>query len=264
MQQTASVTVYTQSIERMGWEDQSKQTTQQRFQIDEEVFFAIVRLADSTHDGGIFIDHNSSIRWRMYDDGDHIVNVLPGVNEIFAGTVKCIDSLLPLHQSAVELPLDAIHWMESMTGLSQDRIGKLIGVSRQAINVWKRGGRIADENRQRILAVRDVLKRALAKHPTKDLLMAWLDTPRGSDGRTPAQLLEANEINRARLLAMAVPSPHIKTVPSWVNRPIPEAFRAGAERRQEALPRETESELTKLIESGEYGIDEDGGAYPLK
>lgn len=199
----------------------------------------------------------------MYGDSDHVVKILPEVNEKFEGHIRYIDHSLALYQNSVELPLDAIHWMENMTGLSQDRIGKLIGVSRQAINGWKRGGRIADDNRQRIFAVRDVLKRALTKYPSRDLLTTWLDTPRGADGRTPAQLIEANEINRARLLAMSSPSPRLAAVPPWVNRYVPEAFRAGAERRQEALPRETESELTKLIENGEYGIDEDGGAFPL-
>ncbi len=256
MQRTTSVTAYPNSPKRMEWKDRSTRTTYSKLQIDNDGFFSTTRLADSTNDGGVLIDNKSPIKWRMYGDSYHIINVLLEVNEKFEGNSRYIDHSLALYQNPVELPLDAIHWMESITGLSQDRIGKLIGVSRQAINVWKRGGRIADDNRQRIFAVRDVLKRAQTNHPSKDLLTTWLDTPRGADGRTPAQLIEANEINRARLLAMSSPSPRLKTVPSWVNRPIPEAFRAGAERRQEALPYHVDDEAA-LMSKDEDDMGED-------
>ncbi len=107
-----------------------------------------------------------------------------------------------------------------------------------------------------------MLKRASLRYSTPNELATWLDTPRGADGRTPAQLLEANEINRARLLAVTSPSPGLRQVPSWVNQPVPEAFRAGAERRQEALPPETDNELAHLIDEEEDNTDEDGEVLP--
>lgn len=153
--------------------------------------------------------------------------------------------------------IEAIEWIKTATGFSQERIGLLIGVTRQAINDWKRGFPIADHNRRRLFAVLDVLKRASLQHPTSAELAAWLDTPCGADGRTPAQLLEDNEINRARLFAVSSPSPGLRQVPSWVNQPIPEAFRVGAERRQKALPPDTDNELIALINE-EHSTDEDG------
>ena len=134
--------------------------------------------------------------------------------------------------------LDAIKWIEIKTGLSQVRIGQLLGVTRQTINNWERGIPIADSNQRRLLSVRDVLERAMSKHPTPNQLKAWLDTPRGADGRTPAELLSQNEIDKARLLAVTTPSPRLIRAQSWIKRPIPEAFRLGAEHYAEALPTE--------------------------
>jgi transcriptional regulator with XRE-family HTH domain len=258
----------------MRWEDQVTPATRKvvstgsifddwKLQSNDEVLLFITRLADSTNDGGVLIDSNSPIAWGIYRDNNHIVKILPEVNLKFEGIIRHVDHSLSLHQTSVELPLDAIHWMESVTGLSQDRIGRLIGVTRQAINGWKRGGRIADDNRQRIFAIRDVLERAISKHPTKDLLTAWLDTPRGADGRTPAQLIEANEVNRARLLAISSPSPRLVRAPTWVNQPIPEAFSTGAERRQEVLPPNTDDELSQLLDKEENDTGEDGEVLPL-
>lgn len=151
--------------------------------------------------------------------------------------------------------LDAIEWIKGVTGLSWERIARLVGVSRQTINRWEHNEPIVDSNRRRILSVRDVLERAAARLFTSEELVAWLDTPRGADGRTPAELLEANEIGRARLLAVSAPSPRLKRAASWTNRPVAEAFRAGAERRQEAVPPDHDDELLAVF--GEPG-GEDG------
>ncbi len=147
--------------------------------------------------------------------------------------------------------------------LKQERIGDLLGVSRQTINRWENGEQIKDANRQRIYAVRDVLERAARRHSTPELLTAWLDTPRGADGRTPAELLANNEINRARLLAVSSPSSHLVRAPAWVKQSIPEAFRAGAEHRQEAIPPNVDDELSRLIDDEQSGTDEDGKVFPL-
>lgn len=271
MSRTTSVTLRQSSLR---WEDHATPVTRKvvstgstfddkKLQSADDVLDIITQLSDSTNDGGVLIDSKSPIAWRIHRDNYHIVRILPEVNVKLEGITRNVDHSLSPHQIPVELPLDAIHWIERMTGLNQDRIGRLIGVSRQAINGWKRGRRIADDNRQRIFAVRDVLKRALTNHPTKELLTAWLDTPRGADGRTPAQLIEANEINRARLLAISSPSPRLARAPSWVNRPVPDAFRARAERRQEAWSPDIDNGLSALIESEEDDTNEDGEDLPL-
>lgn len=138
--------------------------------------------------------------------------------------------------------LESVHWMKTKTGLSYERIAKLIGVSRQTLNRWERGERIADVNRRRVLGVRDVLERASLRYATSEELVTWLDTPYGIGGRTAADLLEEGDINRARLFAIATPSTRVVPAPSWVGQPIPVAFQVGAERMQEALPPETEVE----------------------
>lgn len=159
--------------------------------------------------------------------------------------------------------LEAIEWMKANTCLKQERIGDLLGVSRQTINRWENGEQIKDANRQRIYAVRDVLERAARRHSTPELLTAWLDTPRGADGRTPAELLVNNEINRARLLAVSSPSPYLVRAPTWVKQPIPEEFRAGSEHRQEAIPLDVDDELSHLFDDEQSGTDKDGKGFPL-
>jgi len=157
--------------------------------------------------------------------------------------------------------LEAIEWIKANTCLKQERIGALLGVSRQTMNRWENGEQIKDANRQRIYAVRDVLERAARRHSTPELLTAWLDTPRGADGSTPAELLANNEINRARLLAVSSPSPRLSRAPTWVNQPIPEAFRAGAEHRQEAIPPHVDDELSRLMNGEQNRADEDGKVF---
>jgi len=144
--------------------------------------------------------------------------------------------------------LDAVQWIKAATGLSQERIGRLIGVTRQTINRWENGEPITDNNRRHLFVVREILGRATLQHPTPAQLATWLDTPRGADGHTPAELLEAEEFDRARYLAISTPSPNLAPPPEWVRRPIPEAFRAGAEHRREAWPPEQDDELADLID----------------
>lgn len=157
--------------------------------------------------------------------------------------------------------LDAILWIKKATSLSQERIGQLIGVTRQTINRWENDEPITDAHRRRLFAVRNVLERAASRHSTPAQLVTWLDTPRGAQGYTPAELLEAGKTDRARLLAISTPSPRLVPPPAWARRPIPEAFRAGAEQRHEALPPERDDELAALIKDND--VDNDQENFPL-
>jgi DNA-binding transcriptional regulator YiaG len=136
-----------------------------------------------------------------------------------------------------QLPqFEIIRWIRTKTSLPQDRIARLAGVTRQTLYNWEKGEPILDHNRQRLLQIKDVLERASSQHPTPISLVTWLDTPRGAEGYTPAQLLERNEIDKARLFAISSPSPHLKRAQSWVRRSVPEAFKPGEEHYNEALP----------------------------
>ena len=202
---------------------------------------------NATHDGGTLI---SKPKVELAD----LAKVLKSryIREIYSiNTLPAILNKFNQYNQIVETQphLEAIQWIKSATGLPQKRIGQLIGVTRQTIDEWKKGTPISGLNRQRLFAVREVLERAASRHKTKELLVAWLDTPAGADGRTPAQLLAENEINRARLLAMSSPSPRLAPPPAWVNRPIPENFQKGAERHQEALPPNPDRELDALVDN---------------
>jgi DNA-binding XRE family transcriptional regulator len=226
---------------------------------------ALSSFRESTTDGGVRLRKNfPRLRWTFRLHNDCIITILPQTASSEELLTKTSNIWLARNQISESLPhLDAIRWIKETAGLSQERIGQLVNVTRQTIINWEKGESITDAHQQKLLAVRDVLERATRLYPTQAQLKAWLDTPRGVDGRTPAQLLEANEINRARLLAVSSPSPHLVRAPAWVKRKIPEKFLAGAERRQEALSSETDNELSRLIDEGEYGINEDGEAFPL-
>lgn len=144
---------------------------------------------------------------------------------------------------AVEQPhQEAVDWIKAATGLSWERVGRLVGVSRQTVSAWRRGEPIADDHRRRLLEVRDVLERAAKRNPRPGGLAAWLDTPRGKDARTPADLLEAGEVGKARLLALASPSSGVKAPPEWARQGAREAYLNSRERVR-ALPPERDERL---------------------
>ncbi len=248
----------------VDWNPQTTTTNinKSMYQRDDIQLIGIIgRFADRTSDGGVLLISNSSsfIGWIVSLQEGHISKILPHLTLSEATITKWTGLLLPSMGSAFYSPyLEAIQWIETATGLSQERIGELLHVTRQTINRWEKGEPIRDHNRKHLFAVRDVLERAALRHPTPSMLAAWLDTPQGSDGRTPAELLRDNEINRARLLAISSPSPRLKRAPSWVNRPIPEAFRAGAEHRQEVLSPDTDQEAGLVLLEEEDGTDEGG------
>ncbi len=170
----------------------------------------------------------------------------------FSFLVSCVkssfSSILPSPPEKTADPLatephqEAVEWIKAATSLSWDRVGRLVGVTRPAISAWRRGEPIRDDHRQRLFAIRDVLERAAKHNPRPSQLAAWLDTPRGIDAETPADLLEAGEISRARLLAITSPAPKVKSPPNWVQRYAPEAYQESRDRVR-ALPPEQDEEL---------------------
>lgn len=156
----------------------------------------------------------------------------------------------------------SIAWIKRATGLSRERIGRLLGVTRETVDNWENDRPIADARRRHLLAVQDVLRRAALRYPSPEQLAAWLDAPRGEDARTPAQLLEAGEIDRARYLAVSVPSDGVRPAHASSSRPVPKAFRAGAERRQVAVG--PDANAGEDIDAFLVDADEDAitGTYP--
>ena len=131
--------------------------------------------------------------------------------------------------------VDALTWIEGTTGLSQERIAKLLRVSRQTVFNWRRGETISDEHRRHLLGVQDVLARALARCPSQAHLVAWLDTPRGADGRTPSEVIAAGELAKARLLAVTTPSPGVISRAIGSTQPIPQKWNSRPDRSIEPL-----------------------------
>lgn len=129
--------------------------------------------------------------------------------------------------------IEAVRWLKQATGLSEERLGNLVHATRPTLDKWERdGGPIRAAKLEHLLAVTDVIRRAAARHPD---LPVWLYTPRGADGRTPADLLQAGEYDRARVLAITTPSPGVLPAGAWARRPIAPRFVRFGEPRMEPL-----------------------------
>ena len=218
--------------------------------------FPTFHITNNTNDGGSNLTINPlgfnleihALHMPQYSNFKNwflTITIAGMIDKIINYPSRQISTPLILSQPQIkDLPhLGALRWIKDHTGLpqvhsglSQDRIAKLLTVTRQTITNWENGGQISDSNKQRLFAVRAILELAARRYQTNEMLIAWLDTPRGADGRTPAELLGQGEINRARLLAISAPSPKLVRAPEWVKNSIPKAFRVGAEHRQEALP----------------------------
>jgi hypothetical protein len=204
--------------------------------------FALYLARPGTTDGGLLLSGASC--WQVIED---------------VGTLRFSWTCQSTPASQVKTPTQtAIEWIKTATGFADQRVAQLLGVSRQRLHAWQQGARIFDRNRRRLFAVREVLERAASRHEQPDQLAAWLDTPRGADARTPAQLLEAGEIDRARLLAVATPSRGVAPAPVWIRRPMPDAFRQGRETRIEAHPPD-ESDPDLDLPLMDEESDTDGG-----
>lgn len=198
-----------------------------------------------TYDGGVILSDQIERMWN--------VKRTPWFNRsVFVSTRwRYPYSLTPLPRIAPSLKqeqanvvsqphIEALEYIKETTGLADDRIAALLGVSRQALDAWRSGKSIKDKNRQRIFAVRDVIERATKRYQTRDQLLAWLDDPRGLDGYTPAKLLAAGEIDRARFLAVAYRSPGLRAPRAWTRQEVARPFRGITEYRDEAVPPEPE------------------------
>jgi hypothetical protein len=151
----------------------------------------------------------------------------------------------------LETHVDAIHWLEAVAGLTKESIRRLVGVERPTIYAWLEGAPIRNANRQRVLAVREVLERVAQRFPEPNQIATWLDTPRGAEARTPRSLLEANEIGKARLLALSTASPRDIPVPEWTLRARPNARTVDHQRRRERVGLEDSDSVAALLEDDE-------------
>jgi hypothetical protein len=112
--------------------------------------------------------------------------------------------------------------IKQLTGLNKTRIAEdLFGVTKQAYNAWERGLNISDQNLARVLETRDVLFRAVARHPN---LREWLLTPRGARAERPQDLLKAGEFGKARLLAMSAAPPRESPLADWILESTPDPW----------------------------------------
>lgn len=220
------------------------------------------RIADSYE--GVTITSTSRVLWRpmwgFWYSGDILMFIGSLVRSWGISSIRDVDVSMALADTSEvqsEPPyVEAVRWIKETTRLPWDRVAELLGVHRQSLYLWLNNGAISDGNKRHLLAVRDVLERAHRRYRTPEELSAWLDTPRGPDARTPAQLLSSGEVDRARLLAVSSPSPGVIPAQRWASQPLPERFRSGAESRQEALPPEEDDEL--FARYSEPGGEDDG------
>jgi DNA-binding transcriptional regulator YiaG len=122
----------------------------------------------------------------------------------------------------------ALQWIKEATGLSDQRIGKLLGVSRESVCNWNDGLSIKEVHRRHLLETKDILQRAARMHPGRDGLITWLNTPDEEEGMSPARLLEQGHFDRARLLAVLSPTTVMPT-PEWAKHSVPAVWRDALE-----------------------------------
>lgn len=133
--------------------------------------------------------------------------------------------------------IQALEEIRQLTELSKETIAGFIGISRQAPYLWESGkAQPSPANEERLYAVLHVLRLAAEHRKTVNEMRAWLHTPRGAEGKTPAALLEEGSLDEVRLLAVATPSDGVTAPPPWVRKPVPERYRTALERRRLPLP----------------------------
>jgi len=189
---------------------------------------------------------HAELRTNSLDPDSHTAQWTPWVG-LSAAKSTVSPAVTPLEQAA---HVGAVRWLEEHAGLSQGAIADLVGVSRQTVRNWLGGVDIRDENRQRLLAVRDILERIQRRHRGSDALMTWLDTPRGPQAQTPRQLLIANEIGTARALSLSTAPPRPRSAPAWLRKSPPDPWTDRQRRRRErVVPDESGEDQTASPES---------------
>ncbi|MGA7732570.1 MAG: hypothetical protein WCD37_15025 [Chloroflexia bacterium] len=140
---------------------------------------------------------------------------------------------------------NALKWIRAATMLSSSELAYILGVTMEQLHMWQNGKDISNEDEGRILAVRNILKRAESKYVTPKKLSTWLKTPVNSLELTPADALHNGEIDRARFLAVATPSPLPKSQVRRNSRVI--RSNENVRRGQEALPPEADVSVIDLL-----------------
>lgn len=124
---------------------------------------------------------------------------------------------------------DAVNELKASTGLSDERLAALLGITRPTLWAWQQGKGIFDAHRRRLFAVRAVIREVASRHGPRDRLVEWLDSPYLPDGRTAGDALEAGDLNRARFLISTRPAGAARPR-QWARRIRPLEFATGEER----------------------------------
>ncbi len=142
------------------------------------------------------------------------------------GLIDALGGAIAVAPEKLDPEAAAIIWLRQY--LSVERIGQLVGVSRQRVHEWLNGSAMSSLNRKRLLAVREIIGRALERHKSALDLQRWLDTPWPPDGRTPAEELAAGELGRVRFMSLSSPESLKALEPRAASqgRPIRDPFSA--------------------------------------
>lgn len=142
----------------------------------------------------------------------------------------------------------AIFVIKEISDLSDDDIADFVGVSRSAIDNWKKNGSIRKKNLQKLLEVKEILERAFKVRENNGKVKEWLFTPRGKENITPATLLKENRLDLVRLYAESYKSPFLETTPDWAYEPAKDYLINSTIDRGEALPPHIIDDLIPLEE----------------
>ncbi len=97
----------------------------------------------------------------------------------------------------------AIKMIQGVTGLSDERIGRLLGVSRQTLAAWKSGSVIRRSNEEALSEVADIIERAASRYANPTVLQKWLDEADTELGLSPGEMISNHRFDEARYSAMA-------------------------------------------------------------
>lgn len=180
------------------------------------------RLAfNQTGDGGATLRAHRTIGSRGTGDTGYPFRWLSHQMRVWTDDYSTFPLALPAHTQAV-------HWIQHATGLSEGSVAELLGVERMTVRNWKAAKAIREASLRRLFETRDVLQRARRQYSGQAELVAWLYTPDGEHGISPARLLDQGEFDRARFLAVLTPTT-VEPMPVWARRPVAAAWRGAME-----------------------------------